>query len=271
LRPEPPQGLGIDDLAAVAALTPNRDARLALTDQDRSLASIRPERRSAQEAPSPHGGPSETPASDMTGMTAATSRRLTLVLCCAGRRCLRSSCRLLRDRGPQSGDQGLDLALIEVHPRRSPRRDRFGDKGIAPPGRRAAEDGRFCPDWQHFLRHIGDTSGPDQFGGTRRTSLFPGISSCRRRDSNPRHADYDSGRLPSVYGRSGRCWTAGWTVLSDDMRARRILRVMPRRIARPPAPVARALLSRPRVRSESELRIPHSVQAQRVRASQHWP
>ncbi len=41
---------------------------------------------------------------------------------------------------------------------------------------------------------------------------------CRRRDSNPRHADYDSARFLSVYGRFGRFWTADWTVLSDDWR-----------------------------------------------------
>jgi hypothetical protein len=43
---------------------------------------------------------------------------------------------------------------------------------------------------------------------------FTGTSPCRRRDSNPRHADHDSVRFPSVYGRFGQFWTADWTVLS---------------------------------------------------------
>jgi len=33
----------------------------------------------------------------------------------------------------------------------------------------------------------------------------------------PRHADYDSARFPSVYRRFSRFWTANWTVLSADM------------------------------------------------------
>ena len=40
---------------------------------------------------------------------------------------------------------------------------------------------------------------------------------CRRRDSNPRHADYDSARFPSVYRRYGRFWTVNWTVLSRNV------------------------------------------------------
>jgi hypothetical protein len=46
---------------------------------------------------------------------------------------------------------------------------------------------------------------------------FPQIVRCRRRDSNPRHADYDSARFSSVCGRFGRFWTAYWTVLSGDV------------------------------------------------------
>jgi hypothetical protein len=54
----------------------------------------------------------------------------------------------------------------------------------------------------------------------------------------PRHADYDSRRLPSADGRIEKCWTAGWTVLSADM-------------SRPPTPVravSRPATSRSRTR-----------------------
>ena len=43
---------------------------------------------------------------------------------------------------------------------------------------------------------------------------FSGHRECRRRDSNPRHADYDSDRLPSGGGRLGPSWTVCWAVLS---------------------------------------------------------
>ena len=55
---------------------------------------------------------------------------------------------------------------------------------------------------------------------------FTGISRCRRRDSNPRHADFDSAcgnRLSPVHtGDSGRKhggWTRMWTHLSAGLQA----------------------------------------------------
>jgi hypothetical protein len=45
---------------------------------------------------------------------------------------------------------------------------------------------------------------------TPRTSAFAGLP-CRRRDSNPRHADYDSSRLWLSHREFRACWTRGWT------------------------------------------------------------
>jgi hypothetical protein len=67
---------------------------------------------------------------------------------------------------------------------------------------------------------------------------------CRRRDSNPRHADHDSGRVWLGHRGFRVDWTRGWTQLCPRATATSLLRTSPCRRQKPPALPSTALITR---------------------------
>jgi hypothetical protein len=84
---------------------------------------------------------------------------------------------------------------------------------------------------------------PDQQYSER--CLFAGLSQCRRRDSNPRHADYDS-RLIWLNHREFRArWTRRWTQAHTRMHPIPCVAPLKPRTARTPAVSSRSLSCAP--------------------------
>ena len=99
-----------------------------------------------------------------------------------------------------------------------------------------------APDWPPRNRTVAP--------GNAKTPPSRGLRRCRRRDSNPRHADYDS-RLDRLSHReSVPCWTRRWTRLRLGLHAFRVSGCWESREA-PAASLAPPLFATPRSRGRS--------------------